>query len=628
MKTRIRVAMMEISKPRCQPRGGCPISGTSLPVSIRALIAATLAVALLSPAFAQSRRDLKNPPVPPPVVSQTIVVQRGEKVAVPLGIHGTRGEMLEFLIRTPPAHGKLSPVKSTAMNAATVTYTPSGRTTATEDRFAYAVRGSEGVSAPGVIAIRFVEPIVATAKLRAPNDLEFPPAFPGQRSTVEMEIANEGGGILEGEVAVPEPWSIEGLRIFKIAAGKSATFKLVFAAVQPGVTTGEAVISGSERKVIPLRASAEERLEATPAQLKLTAQPGNHTRMGVLKIANRSEEDASVAVEAGARLLTDRIVKVPARGTSTMPVFADAAEGGAFDDIVKLSSKEWSASVKVHAVAVGAILKFSTDEVSIAGTAGGAAASGIVTLENSGGEAVTVRLDVERPFEVETRVVTAPSRGRVEIPILVRDAGAGTFRSSMKAIGEGGSALTLLKAEIAETAEPRAAARISPAAAENKADTTATENAPTENDALLIQKDMRDIPNLFGKFARGTGTDSAVIDWPASLGPLENLRIEERVLSLSDAGELQIGWTPLAAASIMPAGERVVAELRGLKSGTSYAVRVVSGKDTHASVLFAADFRTAAKTQVSADSLRTPLLSAGLCILLFAVWRSRRAKQQ
>ena len=119
-----------------------------------------------------------------------------------------------------------------------------------------------------------------------------------------------------------------------------------------------------------------------------------------------------------------------------------------------------------------------------------------------------------------------------------------------------------------------------------------------------------------------------MIDWPASLGPLENLRIEERVLSLSDAGELQIGWTPLAAASITPAGERVVAELRGLKSGTSYAVRVVSGKDTHASVLFAADFRTAAKTQVSADSLRTPLLSAGLCILLFAVWRSRRAKQQ
>src|SRR5207247_763058 len=109
--------------------------------------------------------------------------QRGEKATVPLGIHGTRGEILEFFIRTPPSHGKLSPVKNMGMNSAVVIYTPSGRTTAGEDRFAYAVRGSEGVSAPGLITIRFVEPVVAAAKLKAPGELEFPPVFPGQRST-------------------------------------------------------------------------------------------------------------------------------------------------------------------------------------------------------------------------------------------------------------------------------------------------------------------------------------------------------------------------------------------------------------------------------------------------------------
>ena len=594
------------------------------PVFIKTLIAATLAVALLSPAEAQSRLDMREHPAPPPVVTQTIAVQRGEKVTVPLGIHGTRGEPLEFLIRTQPANGKLSPVQSTGMNTAIVTYSPSAKNAAAEDRFSYAVRGTEGVSAPGLITIRFVEPVVAAAKLKAPHELEFPPVLPGQRSTVEMEITNEGGGFLNGEIAVPEPWSIEGLKIFKIAAGRSATFKLVFTPAQSGVRTGELIISGTERKIIPLHASAGERFAVTPAQLKLTAQPGNHTRMGVLKIANRSEEDASVAVEAGARLLTDRTINVPARGTAMMPVFADAAEGAAFDDAVKLSSREWKANVPVHAVAVGAILKFAAGEVSITGNAAGVA-SGVAILENSGSEALTVRLDVSRPFDVENRVATAPARGSVEIPIFVRDAGAGTFHSTLKASGEGGSALVQVKAEIAEAAEKQTTASASLPRTGSRLGTAFAESAPAEGGPLLIPQSAREIPNLLGKFAHANGTDSATLDWPANLGAGDNARVEERVLSLSENSELLISWSPLAEVSIIPVPGRVIAELRGLRPGTYYTVRVVTGKDADTSVLFTTDFRTAAKKPFYSGSLLTPLLVLTLCVLAYAIWRARRA---
>ena len=598
--------------------------GRFFTVSIRALITAALAFVLVPPAIAQSRRDGKNV-APPPVISQTIEMRRGGQVAIPLGIYGTRGEMLEFLIRTPPAHGRLSAVKNTGMNAATVTYISSARGAADGDRFAYAVHSSEGVSAPGVITIRFVEPIVAAAKMRAPNEMEFPVIFPGQRSTAEMEIANEGGGMLEGEVAVPEPWSIEGLKIFKIAAGKSATFKLVFSPVQPGVRTGEAIISGTERKVIPLRASAEARLAMTPALLKLTAQPGNQTRMGVLKIANHSEEDAIVEVEASARLLTDRSVKVPAHGTSEVPVFADAAEAAAFDDIVKLSSNEWKVSVPVRAVAVGPILKFSGNGVSIAGQA---MASGVAILENAGGEAVTVRLDVGRPFEVETLVTTAPARGRVEIPISVRDAGTGIFRSSLKATGEGGSATVAVMAEITEPSRMRTAAPAPIAQEENVTGAAPAESAPQDSETPLIPQNVREIPNALGKYGRGTGTHTATLDWPANLGPVENLRIEEQVLSFSTNEELQIGWSPLTAASITSSGGRVTAELRGLKPGTLYTVRVVTAKDTDTSVLFTTDFRTLARKPIFTASQRTPLLVLALIALACAIWRARRAPQQ
>ncbi len=603
------------------------ICGATFPVLTKTFIAVTLAAALLSSAGAQSRRDARGPAVPPPVVSQTVAAQRGEKVTVPLAIHGTRGEMLEFLIRTPPSHGKLSAVKNAAMNTATVIYTPSAKGGAAEDRFSYAVRGSEGVSAPGVIVIRFSEPVILPPRMAAPNEIEFPPVFPGQRSTAELEIANEGGGVLEGEVAVEEPWSIEGPKIFKIAAHRNAIIRLIFSPAQPGVRTGEAIISGTQRKIVSLRASAEQRLEIAPALLKLTAQPGNQTRMGVLKITNRSEEDASIAVEAGERLLTDRIVKVPARSTSSVPIFADAAVGAAFDEVVKLSSKEWSASVNVHAVAVGAILKFTATEVNISASAGDAAAGTTAILENSGGEAVTVRLDVERPFEVATRVVTAPARGRVEIPIIARDAKAGTFRSALKAVGEGGSAIVQVNAEISEPAHIRPEARSTPPAAEDKPDSTPAESAPKESDSLLIPTDVREVPNILGKFARGTGTETAVLDWPANLGAVENLRIEERVLSISDGGDLQIGWSPLPPAKLAPEGDHMTAELRGLRPGTLYTVRVVAGKDADAAVLFTADFQTSAKKPFITISSRTPLLTVTLCVLLFAVWRARRAPQ-
>ncbi len=593
-------------------------------VSIQALITAMLALMLAPFATAQARRDRAGA-APPPVVPQTIEMRRGEQIAVPLAIYGARGETLEFLIRTPPAHGRLSAVKNTGLNAATVTYISSARGTADTDRFAYAARSSEGVSAPGLITIRFVEPVVMPAKLKAPLDLEFPPVFPGQRSTVEMELANQGGGVIEGDVAVPEPWSIEGLKIFRLGAGQRTTFKIVFTPAEPGIRTGEAVISGPQRKLIPLRASAEVRLAATPTQLKLTAQPGSQTRMGVLKIANHSEEDATVTVDAGARLLTDRVVKVPARGSSAVPVFADAVDAAAFDDVVKLSSKEWKATVPVRAVAVGPILKFTAPEVNITGSDKGLEASGLAILENAGGEPVTVRLDVGRPFALEARVATAPARGRVEIPILVRDSGPGTFRSSLKATGDGGSAVVAVKAEIAEALAVQTKASAPETQVEKEEPAAAPDNDARDTTVPEIPTDAREVPNGLGKLARNIGMNSASLDWPLALGPADNVRVEERVLSFAEGDTLQVGWSPLPNVSIAPSAERVVAELRGLKPGTFYTVRVVSGKDAEAAVLFTADFWTPAKKPFFTGSLLTPLLVCALFLLALAVWRSRRA---
>jgi hypothetical protein len=226
---------------------------------------------------------------------------------------------------------------------------------------------------------------------------------------------------------------------------------------------------------------------------------------------------------------------------------------------------------------------------------------------------------------VEARVATAPARGRVEIPILVRDAGPGTFQSSLKATGEGGSAAVTVKAEITEALRPQITARTPVSLVESETPVAPAENEPRDNTEPEIPTDQREIPNALGKFARNITMNSASLDWPADLGAVDNLRVEERALSLSEGSTLQIEWSALANTSITPAGERVVAELRGLKPGRFYTVRVVSGKDADASVLFTAEFWTVAKKPFFTGSLRTPLLVVALIVLLFAVWRSRRA---
>ncbi len=593
-----------------------------VPVFTKMLITAALAAALPLSALAQSRRSA----APPPVVSQAIAVPRGEKVTVPLAIHGSRGELLEFIIRTPPSFGKLSAIRSTGMNSALVTYTP-GAKKAPEDRFSYAVRSSEGVSAAGVIAIRFVDPVVVPAKLKAPRELEFPPLFLGERSTAELEIGNEGGGFLEGEVEVSEPWSVEGLKLFKVAAGQKTVVRLAFTPAKPGEATGEAIITGTERKVVLLRATADERLKTSPAQLKLTAQPGSHTRTGVLKISNRSGEDATVTIEAGARLLTDRSVKVAARSESSVPIFADAASGAAFDETVKLTSGSWSANIPVHAAAVGPILKFASAEVSFAGTVSGAGTRGSATLENSGGEALTVRLDIDPPFDVEQRVVTAPAHGKVEIPVTLRGKGSGSFRGNLKAHGDGGFAVVPVKAEIAEAAPEKPAGQAAPPVENVKVEAPAKEPEQQPQVEIQFPEELREVPNALGRFARATGTTTATLEWPASLGPVNRARVEERKLSLSgESRELQIGWAALAEASITPGEERATAELRGLKPGTLYTVRVVNGNDADAFVLFTADFWTAPKAPFVTPRMRTGLFVAALFALLVAIWRARRAQ--
>ena len=288
---------------------------------------------------------------PPPVVAQSLVVRAGDTVIILLGIHGVRGEQLEFVIRSQPKSGKLSDVRAVGVNMAQVSYT-APMNGAEEDRFTYAVRCRDGVSAPGIVSISIPMIPAQPAKLSAPETIDLPKVFPGQRATADLELRNTGGTALEGNASVPAPWSIEGQKRYNIGPGERATLKVSFVAEKPGTFTADVALGPEPRSNVSLKCEVEEALVVSPTSLSLPSVPGDTARKAALQISNRSEEEIAVTVTAGARLIVGKKFTVSARGKVDVAIAADAAVLSAFDDPLIFQSKGWRAEIPIHVEAL------------------------------------------------------------------------------------------------------------------------------------------------------------------------------------------------------------------------------------------------------------------------------------
>ena len=227
-----------------------------------------LSLCMATSLSAQRRSDVI---APPPVIAQSLSVRPGDTVVVPLGIHGTRGEQLEFVIRSQPRFGKLSEVRAIGVNSAQVSYTAPLKG-AEEDRFTYAVRNRDGVSAPGFVNINIATPVALPAKLAVPEKIELPKVFPGQRAVAEVELRNTGGTALEGVASVPEPWRIEGNGKYQINPGTSIVLKVVFVAEKPGAFTSDIALGPQPRRNVTVKCEVEEPFVVSPASLWLSGE--------------------------------------------------------------------------------------------------------------------------------------------------------------------------------------------------------------------------------------------------------------------------------------------------------------------------------------------------------------------
>ncbi len=501
---------------------------------------------------------------PPPVVARELNLRVGETVPVKLGIHGARGQQLQFLIRSSPKLGKLSDVRTTALNAAVVSYTAGQKAGA--DRFTYAVESAEGISAPGVVSITISEPEMPPARLALPEKLEFPPVILGQRSSAGLEIKNVGGAPAEGEVTVPPPWRIEGAFRYRLKAGETVRVGILFEPEKEGAASGEAIVARQPLRVVSLAGEASEALAFTPATLALEASPGSRTRKGVLKISNRSDEDRSVRLTAGKRLITGSTVTVPAKSTVEVPVFAEAGVVGAFDEKLQLASDRWSAEVPVRAVAMGAMLGITKVELPREPIAGVPAVAGVV-VANSGADDANVIVRADPPMEASGGSTLVAAGKSATLAVSVPNPKAGNFTGKITIEGAGQTLQQTVSFKVAEAEEAGAASV--PVRPPNP---TPVEAPATHLPNIIMAAEH---PNARGRLGRATSPTTAVIEWPADFGATKGLVLKRRTLSLDDKRALRESWVDGPRVVFKNAGEKMRAEISRLEPGTLHTLRVV-----------------------------------------------------
>ncbi len=165
---------------------------------------------------------------PPNAVPVTTGVVQGSTVTVVLRARGHAGDMIDFLLRTPPEHGTLDAnPRQLTLSSAAVVYTPRPGDDALEDSFTYAVqtRGSP-VSAEVRVVIHIQEPPPVLAF--SPAELDFGTVKAGESTRAEVTLTNQGGGEATGRLDPPAPWVVEGPTSYRLPRGASQTFALVF----------------------------------------------------------------------------------------------------------------------------------------------------------------------------------------------------------------------------------------------------------------------------------------------------------------------------------------------------------------------------------------------------------------
>lgn len=494
--------------------------------------------------------------MPPIAVAASAAITRGDRVQVPLGIHGPP-RSVTYSIRQRPQHGTLSAIASTGDATASVEYRSEPNSTASADQFTYVARSPSGVSAPASVTITIIDP---PSRLDVPNSARFGEVFAGQPATLSLSVTNVGGGVARGELEIDAPFRLEDTIAYAIPAGRTAQCCVALDTSRSGTFSSTLRFTGHPGVEIALSAVVLAPITASPISFSTTAP-----RSATLLLTNVTDAPRSAELVLGSRIRGPRQLDLPPGETVPAKLSLDPADLASLAATVTVLSEGFQLELIAHADAIPPRL-IVPEVLDLGPTAHGARQAATVTATNAGGERVFIEPSVAPPFALVDDgkgatlepgasaswilTGTAPGPGQAEAD-LVWKAYANKWTTRARITGTG--------------AWPIAMTAPSP---------SPSPSAPQPSPSLVLPQ--ADRPTIRAGAIRDLRTNRATIAWDARRPPEGgSARVEIRLLSLDANRQLEVRWQPFDFPVIWESESVAAATLLDLQPGVIHTVRLV-----------------------------------------------------
>jgi len=257
--------------------------------------------ALLLAVFAGEAAAQKQRPARPAGKSIEVEVMRGGSVRIPLRGYERNLNRLEYKPIGSPRHGRLSrvdqPGASEGQESGYVTYTHGNDENSVSDTFDFEVKATTtGLRGRGRITIRILDS--PAQLLITPALLDFGTTAIGDtpvRRTVEL--ANVGGGVIQGFLEIPEPFALADEGMFVLRRGERAKIPVIFTPQRAGPYSFPVQPVPSDRATLTLKGEALQPFAVEADRSEFQEQPDQSRTAGaVVKNQSRSPQRISVVL--------------------------------------------------------------------------------------------------------------------------------------------------------------------------------------------------------------------------------------------------------------------------------------------------------------------------------------------
>ena len=572
---------------------------------------------MAAPAAQAQRKAERAGAAPPQPVAVTMKARRDEPASVPLRIFGTRNQTLTFLVRKPPASGKLGIPENVSAESAIVRYTPPADRAVKRETFTYAVRSADGVSAPVEVTIEIVD---QPAELVAPAELRFGSVLVGAEVAQTFELVNRGGDLAEGVAEVDAPWRLDGSARYRLEPGGRTFLRVIFAPASPGQFKAELRYSSDPLRRTALEGEGRAPLALKPATLHLRLEPLTGARAGSFEVMNQTDLEQLVHLHASERLKLERKLLLAAGQRAVVAVQLDPADPGIFSERVRLKTERHETELPVSADPIPAALRVFPESLTLRGPDADGKWRAELLLENVGGAPLEAELRAAAPFAVSASRLTLPAGGKEMLAVTAAE----SSRSD--------AALVVHSPEGRRSIPLRTAApvRARTEAGRPRKNTPREEIMQTTNEpSRFAREPSTNLPTITATRIIDRTDTSATLEWTGPSSPA-GFRGEVRELAVVD-DRLVVRWHPHVAFKADVSNGKMRGIFSGLKPGEFYAVRVVPNQANGAVEPVASALLETASPRKSgrwaiAQRLLLVLGAALAGAIFWGRYRSRRAR--